>query len=120
MYALKTLQSRCMPTEPLHEVKRDTVVAKLFYASPAWWGYLSKSDLHRLEGLIHRATLRGLIPEDGSSFDCLALQMDKNHFQVTIPESRSCSAQSLIQMFNCRFYILLFLLCKWLHSASYV
>ena len=39
---------------PLHEVTGATMVPKLLYASPAWWGYFSKSDLHRLEGLILR------------------------------------------------------------------
>jgi len=44
--------------------------------------YLSKSDLHRLEGLFHRAKRHGFIPEDGPSFESLALQMDRTLFQA--------------------------------------
>jgi len=40
-----------------------------YYVSLGWWGYLNKSDLLCLEGLIRRAKCRGLLPEDEPSFE---------------------------------------------------
>src|SRR6218665_2014431 len=55
--------------------------------------HLSKTDLHRLEGLIRRAKHRGFIPEDGPSFKNLALQMD------------SFKLSSGIQITSCAIYV---------------
>ena len=35
-------------------VYRAVVIAKLLYASPAWWGYASASDKQRIESFIRR------------------------------------------------------------------
>src|SRR6218665_3450513 len=49
MHALNVLRERGMPTTLLHEVTRATMVARLLYASPSWFGFLKAADLHRLE-----------------------------------------------------------------------
>ena len=44
MYALKVLRGRGMPTTLLYEVIRATMVARLLYASPLWFGFLKAAD----------------------------------------------------------------------------
>ena len=43
-----------------------TVLARLGYASPAWWGRLSEADLRRL---IRRAQRGGFLPDDAPTFE---------------------------------------------------
>src|SRR6218665_632810 len=59
IYALKTLQSRGMPASALHEVARATMLARLTYASPAWWGYLTAEDRDRIDRFYQRAICGG-------------------------------------------------------------
>jgi len=44
IYALKVLRSHDMCDSALRGVYRAVVIAKLLYASSAWWGYDSASD----------------------------------------------------------------------------
>ena len=54
LFALRTLQRHGLPTTALHTVFQATVVAKLAYASPAWWGYTNAAD-RRLESFLRRS-----------------------------------------------------------------
>ena len=38
LFAMRTLRHHGLPTNALHAIFHVTVVAKLSYASPAWWG----------------------------------------------------------------------------------
>src|SRR6218665_3010924 len=40
--ALRTLQARGMTGQTLHDVTRATMIGRLMYASPSWWGFLSE------------------------------------------------------------------------------
>src|SRR6218665_4186159 len=84
MYALKVLRGRGMPTTLLHEVTRATMVVRLLYASPSWFGFLKAADLHRLENLIRRAKCGNYLPEDGPSFASLATLADNSLFQSIV------------------------------------
>jgi len=52
LFALRTLRHHGLPTDALHTVFQATVVAKLSYASPAWWGLTSAADRDRLEAFL--------------------------------------------------------------------
>ena len=43
----------------LHNVFQATVVAKLTYAAPAWWGFANASDKARLEAFLRRSVRFG-------------------------------------------------------------
>lgn len=49
LYALKTLQGHGMPVQALYDV-----TARLVYAYPPWWGFLSKGDRERKQWLVRR------------------------------------------------------------------
>jgi len=48
LFALRTIRHHGLLTDALHTVFQATVVAKLSYASPAWWGLTSVADRDHL------------------------------------------------------------------------
>ena len=59
MLAMRTLKQHGLLTSALHTVYQATVVAKLTYASPAWWGFASAADKARLEAFLRRSVHLG-------------------------------------------------------------
>ena len=55
LYALLMLRAHGMDDRSLHTVFSATVLSKLSYASPAWWGFTNSSDRDRLEAFMKRA-----------------------------------------------------------------
>ena len=41
------------------------MLAKLLYASSAWWGFTTADDRHRVEAVVRRGVRAGLYPADG-------------------------------------------------------
>jgi len=41
------------------------VLAKLLYASSAWWGFTTADDRHRIEAVVRRGIRAGLYTADG-------------------------------------------------------
>ena len=54
MYALKVLRSHGMSDIALNDIFRSVVIAKLLYASPAWWGFATSSDKQRIQAFVRR------------------------------------------------------------------
>src|SRR6218665_1615510 len=54
LYALRELQSHGLRSRALYQVARATTVAKLTYASPAWWGLTSAAECDRIERFLSR------------------------------------------------------------------
>ena len=52
LYALRILRSHGMKNEDLMTVYQATVISRLQYASPAWWGYTTVSQRERLENFL--------------------------------------------------------------------
>jgi len=84
IYALKTLRLRGIPTPALHEVARVTMMARLTYASPAWWGYLTAEDRDGIDRFYQRAIRGGFLPSDAPIVDALAQRADDALFGAII------------------------------------
>ena len=56
LYALKVLWSQGMSADSLAVILKSVVLAKILYASPAWWGFANSSDKERLEAFLRRCT----------------------------------------------------------------
>ena len=54
-FALRTLRHHGLLTNALHAVFQATVVAKLSYASLAWWRFTNAVDRNLLEAFLRRA-----------------------------------------------------------------
>ena len=44
LFAMRTLRQHGLPTDALHHVFQATVITRLSYASPAWWGFANADD----------------------------------------------------------------------------
>ena len=83
LYALKTLKDCGLPYPFLSIVLRSTLVARLAYASPCWWGPLSAQDKDRLQKPLNRATRWGLYSSPPLSLSALLDHADSTLFQST-------------------------------------
>jgi len=52
LYGLKTLRAYGLTGQSLWDVTRATLIARILYAAPAWWGFMSKAEKDRLQSVI--------------------------------------------------------------------
>jgi len=52
MYAIKLLKSRGMNAESAHIICNATVLSRLVYAAPAWWGFTNAGERARLQAIM--------------------------------------------------------------------
>ena len=53
------------------DVARSTAMSRLTYASPAWYGYLNKNSLNKIQGVINRFKRYGYLPADQEDFSVI-------------------------------------------------
>ena len=71
LHALRVLRAHGLPEAALHEVTRATTIARLLYASPAWWGYTTAGDRYRLSRFLHRVKRMGYLSPQHPDIDRL-------------------------------------------------
>ena len=71
LFALRTIKNHGLPLPSVQAVFRATLISKLLYASPAWWGFTSTGIRDMIEGFLRRS--RKLQYCDQSSPDAAAL-----------------------------------------------
>ena len=59
---------------------RSVVLAKLLYASSAWWGFTTADDRHRIEAVVRRGVRASLYPADGPAAAQLVEDYDDTLF----------------------------------------
>ena len=61
LYALKVLRTHGMSDDSLiREIYEAVVLAKLMYASRAWWGFTAASDRQQIDAFVRRGVRFGL------------------------------------------------------------
>ena len=55
LYAIKLLKSHGLTQQSIYSICHATVVSRLTYACPAWWGFTSAADRQQLESVMNRA-----------------------------------------------------------------
>ena len=69
LYALKVLRSKGLDGVNLWDVTSQTLVARMLYASQAWWGFLRDESSHRrLEAPINKLKKLKFLPKNYKSF----------------------------------------------------
>ena len=76
LYALKVLRCHGMGDDALMIIFRSVVLAKILYASPAWWGFANSSDKQRLEAFMRRCVRLNFYRQDDSTVDQLVADLD--------------------------------------------
>ena len=74
-----------MDDASLQTIYRSVIIAKLTYASSAWWWYTSATDRQRLEAFIRRSDRSGFVPANLPTFAELCLAADEKLFETVIP-----------------------------------
>jgi hypothetical protein len=65
-----------------------TVVAKLAYASPAWWGFASAADKARIEAFLRRSVHFGYRADSAPTFASICAAADDKLFALIKSNSR--------------------------------
>ena len=68
LYALRILRSHGMKNKDLMIVYQVTVISRLQYASPAWWGFTNVSQRERLESFLRKSIKSGFHSISSPSF----------------------------------------------------
>jgi len=80
LFALRTLRHHGLPVGAIHTIFQATVVAKLSYTSPAWWGFTSAADRARLETFLRRSVRFGYRAESFPTLAAICSQADNRLF----------------------------------------
>jgi len=83
MFALRTLKQHGLPPEAVHIVFQAIVMAKINYASPAWWGFTSADDRDRLEAFYRRCARFGYC-NNNTTMASMCDEADKRLFSKII------------------------------------
>lgn len=76
LFALRTLRHHGLPDDAIKAVFQAVVVAKLSYATPAWWGFSSAADRGRLEAFLRRSVLFNYRSVSAPSFSSICSTAD--------------------------------------------
>jgi len=87
MYALRVLRTKGMSVQSLHDIYRSVVVAKILYASSAWYGFTSVTERQRIDTFFERSKKSGFCPPDLPSFDELCETADDKLFNRILSNS---------------------------------
>ena len=66
---------------PLWEIARATLMSRLTYASPAWWGFIDCEGKWRLQSIITKAIKQGFLPSSQPSFNEVCYTIDLGLFK---------------------------------------
>jgi hypothetical protein len=80
-FALKLMRQHGMSQICLQNVFKATSISKLLYASPSWWGFISKALLDRIEAFLRRAKKFGYYSASESDAKTLCENADSNLFK---------------------------------------
>ena len=77
LYALSVLRNHGLCNDSLHDVFRAVAIAKLMYASNAWWGFSNANDF----AFIRRCIRTGFCSPDLADFHILIISLDEKLFK---------------------------------------
>ena len=81
LYAIKLLRSHGLDAGSCNTVCRATVVAKLTYAAPSWWGFASASEKQRLQAIVNRAIKWGYYNANNPSLEEICEKRETEFFE---------------------------------------
>ena len=77
LYALRVLREHGLCDDSLHDIFRAVAVAKLMYASNAWWGLSNANDRQKIFAFIRRCIRTGFCSPDLADFHDLYISSDE-------------------------------------------
>jgi len=89
LYTIKVLRCHGMNKEELRLVFKTVVLAKILYATPAWWGFTSAADRQRIEAFVRRCVWLGLYRASDPTLTQLIADYDDNLFRKMLYNGRT-------------------------------
>ena len=80
LYAIKVLLAHGLSGERLYDVVRATTLARMLYASSAWYGFANGAQRNRLNAVVRRLVRCRMLPRDQPSFENLCDRSDAVFF----------------------------------------
>ena len=80
-YGLRLLQNRGLCKKGLIQVFKATILSKITYAGPSWWGYATAEEKNRLESLLRKAVKWGYYSPEDKSLEKIFDEKDEKLFQ---------------------------------------
>jgi hypothetical protein len=84
LFALRVLRGHGMDDSALQTIFRSTAVARLQYASSAWWGFTTESDRQRIDAFIRRSASGHFVPATMQPFQELCKAADEVLFKSIV------------------------------------
>lgn len=88
LFAMRTLRQHGLPADALHAVFQATVIGKLSYASPSWWGFANAADKARLEAFLVRSVRLGYRAASCPSLNTICAEADDQLFKRITSDTR--------------------------------
>jgi hypothetical protein len=79
-YALRVLKNHGLFGPRLWDVTRATLVAKMTYASPAWWGFMDAAGKNRFQAILTKLEKQGFLNKEDHDFVSLCNASDDTLF----------------------------------------
>jgi len=76
-----------MQIHQIQTIFKSVAVAKLRYASPAWYGFSNARDHSRIDSFLRRAAKFGFIAQSGVKFDDMCDESDDKLFRDVMSNS---------------------------------
>ena len=86
LHALRILKHHGFNGPHLWTVANSTLLARLTYASPAWWGLIGSEGLLRLQSVISRAVKQGFLPPNQPAFNKICEKIDVGLFNAILSD----------------------------------
>ena len=80
LYAVKLLKSHGLDQQSIKDVCHATVISRLTYASPAWWGFCNAADKQWLQSIANRAVRWGYLDAATASIETICNKRDIDLF----------------------------------------
>ena len=80
----KILHAHGLCRMAIQAVFRSVILARLLYASPAWWGFAAAQYRQKVYSFLRRSARVGFYSSDLAIFDDLCIQADENLFNKVL------------------------------------
>ena len=84
LYAIRLLCAHGLSGVRLQDIVRATTMARILYASPAWFGFTNEMQRTRINAVIKKFIRYGYLPKDQLQFETLNDKADSNLFLSTL------------------------------------
>ena len=92
-----------MSDQLIYKIFESKIIAKLSYASPAWWGFCSSSTKEQLEAFLRRAMKFNYYPRSAPTFTQIVEKLEYSLFRCITSNENHCLYSLLPPLKTCNY-----------------